>query len=201
MLMPDHVSTTPRSHSFSLRRREKRDAEALFGLFSQPQCRQSMVLEPFTSAEEAQAWFEGHGPDTFDFVATVNDTPIGFAGLYPCQGSQSHSGWLSLFVHDDFHQRGIGTRMLRALLATSDLLAGLSRIQLIVFCDNTRAISLYHKFGFKIEGRHECFARRGAEFVPAFTMARLTAKEPAKPLNMERMRDTLREQLALYQTA
>jgi L-phenylalanine/L-methionine N-acetyltransferase len=201
MLMPDHVSSSAAGTSFLLRRREKADAEALFAMFSQPQCRRSMVLEPFSSADEVQAWFEGQAPDKFDLVATVNNRPIGFAGLYPCSGSQSHSGWLSLFVHDDFHHRGIGTRMLRALLATSDLLAGLSRIQLIVFCDNAKAISLYRKFGFQIEGRHECFARRGSELIAAFTMARLTAKEPAKPLNMEQMRKNIRDQLALYQTA
>jgi putative acetyltransferase len=35
---------------FSIRRREKRDADALFCMFSQPLCRRGMTLEPFSSA-------------------------------------------------------------------------------------------------------------------------------------------------------
>lgn len=34
----------------------------------------------------------------------------------------------------------------------------LRRLQLTVFCDYERAISLYQRLGFEIEGRHECYA-------------------------------------------
>jgi putative acetyltransferase len=194
MLMQDSTDSTAARNRISLRRREMRDAEALFAMFNQPRCQRAMVLEPFGSADEVQAWCGSRGSDTFDLVATINDTPVGFAGLYPCAGSQSHSGWISLFVHDAFHGRGIGTTMMRAIIATSELLAGLTRLQLIVFCDNEPALSLYCKFGFKFEGRHECFARRGDAYVPAFTMARIAA--PAKPADPDRMREAMRDLLA-----
>lgn len=87
--------------------------------------------------------------------------------------------------------------MMQALIATSELLASLTRLQLIVFCDNEPAISLYRKFGFRFEGRHECFARRDDAFIPAFTMARLTAAAPATSLDTEQMRDAIREILSL----
>jgi len=169
-------------------------------MFNQPLCREAMVLDPFNSAEEVQVWFDSHPPGCFDLVAAKDDRAIGFAGLYPCPGSQSHSGWMCLFVHDDFHGCGIGSLMLRALLTAADLLAGLSRVQLIVHCDNERAISLYRKFDFVIEGRHECFARRGGEFVAALTMARLTARVPAEPLNLEQIEANLSGFLALRQS-
>ncbi len=185
MLMQDHINATPARNGFSLRRREIRDADALFEIFSQPRCRLAMVLEPFSSADEVQAWFDNLGPGAFEIVAVLDDRPIGFAGLYPFPGSQSHSGWMCLFIQDAFDRRGIGTMMMQAIVATSDQLAGLSRIQLTVFCDNDRAISLYRKFGFEIEGRHPCFARRGDLFLGAFTMARIVA--PAKPFDISRI--------------
>lgn len=160
------------ANGFSLRRREKRDCEALLRMFHQPRCRLGMVLDPFGSAQELEAWLENYNPRNFEPVATLDDTAIGLAGLFPCNGTQSHSAWVILFVHDKFQGRGIGTLLMTALTATAHML-GLRRLQLTVLCDNVRAISLYRKFGFEIEGRHEFYARRDKEFVPAFTMARL----------------------------
>jgi ribosomal protein S18 acetylase RimI-like enzyme len=94
---------------------------------------------------------------------------------------------MSLFIHDDFHNRGVGNLMMKALIATADILVGLRRVQLIVFCDNEPAIALYRKFDFKIEGRLECFVRRGDEFSPVYSMARLTTGEQANRSNMERL--------------
>lgn len=178
--------------AFLIRRREKTDADALFRMFSQPQCRRGMVLEPFDSADAVEAWFERNGSNNFEAVATIDDTAIGFAGLFPCRGAQSHAGSLSLFIHDEFQGRGIGALMMTAIVATADILAGLRRIQLTVFCDNVRAISLYRKFGFEIEGRHESFARRDNELLATFTMARLATGEPSKRFDMEQLRHELR---------
>jgi L-phenylalanine/L-methionine N-acetyltransferase len=185
--------------AFLIRQREKRDAEALFRMFSQPQCRRGMVLEPFDSADSVQAWFESNGSGNFEAVAAVDDVAIGFAGLFPCRGSQSHVGQLSLFVHDEFHGRGVGALMMTAIIATADLLAGLRRVQLTVFCDNERAIALYRKFGFEIEGRHEGFARRGRELLATYTMARLATGEPSRRFDMARLRHDLREIVSLSQ--
>jgi putative acetyltransferase len=179
MSLSDRVRTLASDADFSIRPRDARDAEALFRMFDQPRCRRGMVLEPFGSVSEVQAWLDGNGTGTFEAVATLDDTPIGFAGLFPGQGRQSHVGSLSLFVHDAFQGRGAGTLMLTAIIATADILVGLRRLQLTVFCDNKRAISVYRKFGFEIEGRHTCFAHRDDEFVDAYTMARFATGAPA----------------------
>jgi len=180
------------NNKFSIRRREKRDADALYCMFSQPLCRSGMSLEPFGSASDVQAWLESHGSNNFEAVATIDDQAIGYAALYPCGGSQNHVASMSLFIHDEFHDRGIGTLMMRALIATADILVGLRRVQLIVFCDNEPAIALYSKFDFKIEGRLECFVRRVDEFLPVYSMARLTTGERANRSNMEQLLSELR---------
>jgi L-phenylalanine/L-methionine N-acetyltransferase len=166
------ISAKVLTDGLSLRRREKRDAEDLWSMFHQPLCRQGAILEPFDSAAELQAWLDsmdGH----FDTVATVGDRAIGMGGLYLGAGNQSHIGTLTLFIHDDFHRRRIGTLMMYVLLSTADILIGIRRVQLLVFCDNAAAISLYRKFGFEIDGRHESFARRGDTLLPVYSMARI----------------------------
>ncbi len=49
----------------------------------------------------------------------------------------------------------------------------LSRLELIVFTDNTPAIKLYKRAGFRVEGTLRKFAFRDGEYVDAHTMARL----------------------------
>lgn len=46
-------------------------------------------------------------------------------------------------------------------------------VELHVYTDNARAIHLYEKFGFSIEGTHKAFAFRDGTYVDAYSMALL----------------------------
>jgi L-phenylalanine/L-methionine N-acetyltransferase len=72
---------------------------------------------------------------------------------------------------------------------------------LMVVADNERAIALYRKFGFEIEGRHEHYAQRGDAFLTTLTMARITTKGSARYLEMDGFCQTLRERAALEAAA
>jgi L-phenylalanine/L-methionine N-acetyltransferase len=161
-----------RTSGLSLRRREKRDAEDLWLVFRQPLCRRGSIIDPCDTVGDLQDWLDSLGGQ-FDTVATVDDHAIGIGGLFLGSGNQSHVGTLSLFIHDGFHGRGIGSLLLSVLLLTADKMIGLRRVQLLVFCENARAISLYQKFEFQIDGRLECFARRDGALLPVYSMARL----------------------------
>ena len=162
-----------------IRPRGKGDSEGLWSLFAQEQYQRFAALSaPFDSPEDVEAWLDRFGSGNLEVVGTVGAAIVAFAGLYPLGGRQSHTGWISLVVHDEFQGRGIGTVLLKLILNSADILAGLSRIQLNVFTDNERAIALYHSFGFRIEGRHESFACRDGAYVDAFTMARLNREPP-----------------------
>jgi putative acetyltransferase len=163
-----------------IRPRDKGDSIGLWNLFTQEQYQRFAALAaPFDSPEDVDVWLDGFGPGNLEVVGTVDGAVVAFAGLYPLSGRQSHTGWISLVVHDEFHGRGIGTVLLKLILDSADILAGLSRVQLNVFVDNERAIALYRSFGFRIEGRHESFACRDGAYVDAFTMARLNREPPA----------------------
>jgi ribosomal protein S18 acetylase RimI-like enzyme len=63
-----------------------------------------------------------------------------------------HSGRLGTGVLKGFRGRGIGSRLVeRAIQKARE--KGLLRIELEVYSSNLRAINLYRKFNFKLEGR------------------------------------------------
>jgi len=78
-----------------------------------------------------------------------------------------------MMVRDDWHGKGVGTAMMRAVIDLADKWLNLARIELTVFTDNESAIALYRKFGFEIEGTHRKYAFRDGDFVDAYAMARI----------------------------
>ena len=71
--------------------------------------------------------------------------------------------------------------------------AQILRIELTVFSDNARAISLYRKFGFVVEGTLVGYAYRNGRYVDAYTMARLRPDADllfGKPPKMHRSAET-----------
>jgi len=78
-----------------------------------------------------------------------------------------------MMVRDDWHGKGVGTAMMRAVIDLADKWLNLARIELTVFTDNQSAIALYRKFGFEIEGTHRKYAFRDGDFVDAYAMARI----------------------------
>jgi putative acetyltransferase len=60
-----------------------------------------------------------------------------------------------------------------AMIDLADNWLGIRRLELTVYADNTAAVHLYEKFGFRIEGTLSQFARRAGTLVDAYSMARL----------------------------
>ncbi|MGC8998596.1 MAG: GNAT family N-acetyltransferase [Candidatus Bathyarchaeia archaeon] len=58
---------------------------------------------------------------------------------------------LLTYIHQDFQNVGLATAMLTKLIELAKM-EGLHRIGLRVVADNKRAVHLYEKLGFKIEG-------------------------------------------------
>ena len=68
----------------------------------------------------------------------------------PIEGFR-HSGVLGMGLLETYRRRGLGSALLRAVLAEAKL-QGLSRIELEVYTSNQPAIALYERFGFVREG-------------------------------------------------
>lgn len=83
---------------------------------------------------------------------------------------------LGMTVRADWHGKGVGSALMEALLALADGWLNVTRIELTVFVDNERAIALYRKFGFEIEGTHKAYALRAGRYVDTHTMGRVKQK-------------------------
>ncbi|UCH57926.1 MAG: GNAT family N-acetyltransferase [Candidatus Bathyarchaeota archaeon] len=62
-----------------------------------------------------------------------------------------HRGVFGIFIHDDYQGRGLGTIMTQLIIEIGRL-KGLRKISLDVFTGNERAVHVYEKCGFEIEG-------------------------------------------------
>ena len=78
-----------------------------------------------------------------------------------------------MFVHDAYQGRGIGTRLMEVLIDAADRWLGLVRVELEVYPDNDRAVRLYERFGFQVEGRKRLHAWRDGRYVDSLVMGRL----------------------------
>lgn len=161
----------PEGIEFCPRRRDH--AAGLLALFNAPHFLESASTRgPWSDEGEFNAWLDGIvALRRFEAVALSNGRPVGFSGLYVHSDFRSHCGSVMLGVADDMQGRGIGSTLMALLLATAKTRAGLSKVQLTVFTDNTPAIRLYRSFGFQFEGLHQRFSRRGDGYVDAYSMA------------------------------
>lgn len=73
---------------------------------------------------------------------------VAFAGKMK---RNNHSAYIALGVHDAFYGQGIATSLLERVFEWANEM-GISRLELTVIKDNEKAINLYQKMGFQIEG-------------------------------------------------
>ncbi len=108
---------------------------------------------------------------------------VAHAGLhaYGPNARRSHARGLGMSVRDDWQGRGLGAALLAALVDRADNWMNVLRLELTVFSDNQRAIALYERFGFVVEGRHRAFAMRHGRYEDALAMARLHPRPPTLP--------------------
>jgi len=87
-----------------------------------------------------------------------------------------HSAILAIMVAPYYQEKGIGTALMKRLLDEADEKLFLRRIELLVLTDNTPAINLYKKFGFKIEATRKNAAVKDGRFVDEYFMGRINKK-------------------------
>jgi putative acetyltransferase len=116
---------------------------------------------------------ESLGPDDHSFVAVLDGVVVGMCGLHVYPGKRRHSATLGMSVDDNLQGRGIGRKLMEAMLDVADNYLGLTRVELEVMADNPRAIGLYERMGFEHEGCKRKAIIKGGGYVDALVMARL----------------------------
>jgi RimJ/RimL family protein N-acetyltransferase len=108
-------------------------------------------LPPYTRERLERGWLSNL-QNIIAIVAFYNDKIVGDARIFKFPHPRRRGTCdLAIYLHQDFHNVGLGTAMLTKLieLAKKDRL---HRIGLSVVADSKLAVHLYQKLGFKIEG-------------------------------------------------
>jgi putative acetyltransferase len=163
----------------SVRRAEPADFEAVARQMDDESAYSGTLQVPFASRENWRKRIAEPPEGEFFLVACVGDEVVGNAGLNPSSKSprRSHAMSLGVVVPSAWQGKGVGRALLSALVELADNWLNVTRLELAVYTDNERAISLYRKFGFEIEGTHKAYALRNGRYVDAHFMARLKAKK------------------------
>lgn len=137
-----------------------------------------MMLEP----GERQTTLAGQRSRIRDWLANqreivlVADTGAELAGYVALQGGvfrrNQHSGYLVLGVRQAYGGRGLGRRLME-LVEERARQQGFHRLELTVMTHNPRAVSLYRKLGFEIEGLRRDSLLVGGRYVDEYYMAKL----------------------------
>jgi len=97
-------------------------------------------------------WMSGVGSG-LSLVAVYEKRLVGIAGIHHriSHPREKGIGGMTIYIHQDFHEVGLGTAMTEQLLSLAKS-KDLHRIGLEVVEDNLAAVSLYKKMGLEIEG-------------------------------------------------
>lgn len=157
-----------------IRAAELRDAEDLTALFNCPGVIAGTYRLPWRSVEEQRERLTHQSPDRHVLVAVLDGRVVGMLGLHLEPGPRRrHCANLRIAVHDAYQGQGVGSALMVAMIDLADKWLGLRRLELSVYTDNARAIRLYGKFGFVVEGTAHQVALRDGSYADAHYMARL----------------------------
>jgi len=169
--------------TITIRRARVDDAAAIARLMADPAVFPGTMQMPYANEELNRTRLtESLAPGKPDLllVAERGDELVGFCGMNPAGPSprRRHAMVIGMSVRGDVQGQGIGTALMQALCDYADRWIGLLRLELSVYVDNERAIALYRRFGFEIEGRARGYVLRDGEYIDALLMARI---HPAAP--------------------
>ena len=163
----------------TIRRVQPDDYEAVCGNFEHEESYAGTLQTPYPSKEAWRKRLAELPEGDIMLVACADGRIVANAGLHATGKSprRAHAMHLGMTVHKDFQGQGVGTALMHALVDLADNWLNVFRLELTVFADNERAIALYRKFGFEMEGTHKAYALRGGKYVDSHSMGRVRPKQ------------------------
>lgn len=157
-----------------VRRAEPSDARAIKEVYQCKNAYTGTLQLPNPSLSSWEKRLTNTPDNVYSYVAMIDKDVVGNLGFEVCSNPRRrHVASLGMGVKDQYLGRGIGSALLSVAVDLADNWLNLKRIELTVYVDNDRAINLYKKFGFKIEGESAAFAFRNGEYVSIYHMARI----------------------------
>ena len=110
-------------------------------------------------------------------VAVADEEVVGYSELitYPNVPRHRHAGEVNMImVREGWQNQGVGRQLMEAMVDLADQWLQITRLSLIVWTDNHRAVHLYQEMGFEIEGTMPEYAFRAGTYIDAYQMGRLS---------------------------
>ena len=99
---------------------------------------------------------------------------VGSAGLHVENSPRRrHCAGVAVMVDADYHRQGIGQALMATLIDLADRYLLLNRLEFTVFGEDVKAVALYKKMGFEIEGTKRAAVIREGVMADEYIMARL----------------------------
>jgi L-phenylalanine/L-methionine N-acetyltransferase len=172
----------PAARDITLRRSRPSDAAAAARLMADAEVFGNLMQLPWPTEEVWRKRFEAAPePDSGELLllAERQGELLGSLGLHPVNRlRRRHAAMLGISVGKAHQGQGVGSLLMAAACDFADRWAQILRIELTVFTDNTAAMALYRKFGFRLEGTHSAYALRDGRYVDVHAMARLHPNPP-----------------------
>lgn len=126
--------------------------------------------------EEEKKFIEDHhqADNQIFLVAEVNQEIIGLMNVCASRKSRlRHIADFGISIKKDYWSKGIGSKMMEAMLEWARDKGIIRKINLTVNTDNKVAIALYKKYGFKIEGTIRRHSLINGKFYDSYSMGLL----------------------------
>ncbi len=149
------VMTTPLNASLRIRPAVEADLPELNAIFNYYVAHSACVwtTQP-VSREQRFEWFRGRAAPISVLAAELDGTVVGWAALSWFKTAATFHRVVedSVYVHPEFHRRGIGRTLLRRLIASARE-CELSSIVALISDDQLPSIELHRREGFREQGR------------------------------------------------
>jgi L-amino acid N-acyltransferase YncA len=161
--------------SIPIRAAEPTDADAIAVIYNQGIEDRLATLETETrSADERRRWLAARGPRHPVIVGEVGGRVVGWGSLnsFNPRPAYDNVADFSVYVERDWRGRGIGRRLLEALIARGREL-GYHKLVLAAFPFNEAGVALYRRVGFSEVGVYREQGQLDGQWVDVVVMERL----------------------------
>ncbi|MDJ0806126.1 MAG: GNAT family N-acetyltransferase [Gammaproteobacteria bacterium] len=156
-----------------IRHIEKSDVEAVKDIYDQPHVEEGTLQLPYQSTDMWMSRLDAL-TNFIGLVAVVDEKVVGHLGVHTTdRHRRKHVASLVIAVCASVQGKGIAKKLMSAAIDLCDNWLNIRKIELQVYVDNERAIALYKKFGFEIEGELKEYGFKAGKYVSAYAMGRV----------------------------
>lgn len=150
------------------------DAEDVAAIYAHESVIANTGQIPHRDAAFWQNFYKTRDPQAVELVCEIEGRAVGHLGMITNSAPRrKHVASFGISVHPDFQGRGVGHALMTEMLNMADNWLNLLRVELMVWSENERAIKLYKRHGFEIEGEARYDNFRAGRYSSSLHMARL----------------------------